>query len=227
MTTVGFTGGLLSIASPTSTPAITVAGTSGGIPYFASASAWASSAPLTATAVVKGGGAGQAPVGSGCLIDSSNNLSCPGSVTAGSGSGVTGASLFTGSTSGVFTESVNNAAGTWTFLWPATAGSSGQVLTTDGTGIGSWSRPAASSLILTSGSNQRAGSGTLSSGTLAVANTSVTANSKVFVQDTTSGALTNVGTLVVVSKTAGVGFTVTSSIAIDTSTFDYFIVEQQ
>jgi hypothetical protein len=60
-----FTGGLISVAgSPITTSgtlALTVAGTSGGIPYFSSASTWASSAALTASALVIGGGAGAAP----------------------------------------------------------------------------------------------------------------------------------------------------------------------
>lgn len=60
-----FTGGLISVAgSPITTSgtlALTVAGTSGGIPYFSSASTWASSAALAANALVVGGGAGAAP----------------------------------------------------------------------------------------------------------------------------------------------------------------------
>ena len=60
-----FTGGLISVSgSPITTSgtlALTVAGTSGGIPYFSSASTWASSAALAANAIVIGGGAGAAP----------------------------------------------------------------------------------------------------------------------------------------------------------------------
>jgi len=60
-----FTGGLISVAgSPITTSgtlALTVAGTSGGIPYFSSASTWATSAALTASALMVGGGAGAAP----------------------------------------------------------------------------------------------------------------------------------------------------------------------
>ena len=60
-----FTGGLISVAgSPitsSGTLALTVAGTSGGVPYFSSASTWATSAALTANALVLGGGAGAAP----------------------------------------------------------------------------------------------------------------------------------------------------------------------
>lgn len=62
VTTVGFTGGLITVATATTTPALTVAGTSGGIVYFSSASTWASSAALTQYGVVYGGGAGASPV---------------------------------------------------------------------------------------------------------------------------------------------------------------------
>ena len=60
-----FTGGLIAVAgSPitsTGTLALTVAGTSGGVPYFSSGTTWASSGALTANAIVLGGGAGAAP----------------------------------------------------------------------------------------------------------------------------------------------------------------------
>jgi hypothetical protein len=60
-----FTGGLISVSgSPITTSgtlALTVAGTSGGVPYFSSASTWATSAALAANALVIGGGAGAAP----------------------------------------------------------------------------------------------------------------------------------------------------------------------
>ena len=60
-----FTGGLISVAgSPitgSGTLALTVAGTSGGVPYFTGASTWASSAALSANALMIGGGAGVAP----------------------------------------------------------------------------------------------------------------------------------------------------------------------
>jgi hypothetical protein len=60
-----FTGGLISVAgSPitsSGTLALTVAGTSGGIPYFSSGTTWATSAALAASALMVGGGAGAAP----------------------------------------------------------------------------------------------------------------------------------------------------------------------
>ena len=61
VTSVSFTGGLISVATPTSTPALTVAGTSGGVVYFTSASTWASSAVLAANALMLGGGAAATP----------------------------------------------------------------------------------------------------------------------------------------------------------------------
>ena len=61
VTSVGFTGGIVSVATPTSTPAFTIAGTSGGVPYFTSGSTWATSGVLASNAIVVGGGAGAAP----------------------------------------------------------------------------------------------------------------------------------------------------------------------
>lgn len=94
-------------------------------------------------------------------------------------------------------------------------------LTTAGSVIAS---VAGGGLQIKSGSNARIGTGTLSGGTLTVANTSVTANTRVFLTDTTSGALTNVGNLAVVT-TAGTGFVVTSTNVLDTSTFNWMLVE--
>ena len=61
VTSVSFTGGIISVATATTTPAFTVAGTSGGVPYFDSTSTWATSALLAANALMVGGGAGVAP----------------------------------------------------------------------------------------------------------------------------------------------------------------------
>jgi len=67
VTSVGqsFTGGIVSVTgSPVTssgTLALTVAGTSGGVPYFSSGTTWASSAALASNALVVGGGSGLAP----------------------------------------------------------------------------------------------------------------------------------------------------------------------
>ena len=60
-----FTGGIISVAgSPLTTSgtlALTVAGTSGGIPYFTGTTTWATSALLASNDLMVGGGAGGAP----------------------------------------------------------------------------------------------------------------------------------------------------------------------
>lgn len=70
--TTTFTGGLISVSgSPitgSGTFGLTVAGTSGGLPYFSSASTWASSAVLSSGAFVLGGGAGAGPVTSFSVV---------------------------------------------------------------------------------------------------------------------------------------------------------------
>jgi len=71
-----FTGGLISVTgSPitnSGTLALTVAGTSGGIPYFSSSSAWASSGALGSGQFVLGGGAGSAPTTSFSIVPAAN-----------------------------------------------------------------------------------------------------------------------------------------------------------
>ena len=81
-----FTGGLISVGgSPVTssgTLALTVAGTSGGVPYFSSTSTWATSAALAASAIVLGGGAGAAPAttttGTGVVTALGNNANATG-----------------------------------------------------------------------------------------------------------------------------------------------------
>lgn len=73
------------------------------------------------------------------------------------------------------------------------------------------------------GSNASAGTGTLSGGTVTISTTAVTASSLIFLTDTAS-SITNVGSLTVSAKTAGVSFVVTSTLALDTSTFNWMIV---
>jgi hypothetical protein len=86
-----FTGGLISVSgSPITaagTLALTVAGTSGGVPYFGSSSTWASSALLAANALMVGGGAGAAPstttTGTGVVTALGQNVSGSGSIVLG------------------------------------------------------------------------------------------------------------------------------------------------
>jgi hypothetical protein len=152
-----FTGGIISVAgSPitiSGTLALTVAGTSGGVPYFSSASTWASSAALTQYALVLGGGAGAAPVslastgtsgqllisgGAGAPTWNTGSSLSTGTLTLGVAGTTAGNLLLSGSTSGAVTVKSAAAAGTWTMTLPTTAGTNGYVLSTDGAGITSW-----------------------------------------------------------------------------------------
>jgi len=162
VTSVGFTGGIISVANPTTTPAFTVAGTSGGIPYFSSSSTWATSAALAANAIVIGGGAGVAPstttTGTGMLTfigtPSSANLRSTltdesgtgsayfqggdiGTPSAGVATNLTGTA--TGLTSGI-TNGLKSAT-TTVSVSAATAPTSGQVLTATNSTTATWQTP--------------------------------------------------------------------------------------
>ena len=73
------------------------------------------------------------------------------------------------------------------------------------------------------GSNAKQGVATLAAGTIAVANTSVTANSRIFLTCQVPGGVP--GFLRVSARTAGTSFTILSSNALDTSTVGYEIFE--
>lgn len=96
-----FTGGLVSVSgSPITTSgtlALTVAGTSGGIPYFSGATTWATSAALAANALVVGGGAGAAPstvtTGTGILTALGVNIGSAGAPVTFNGAGGTPSSI--------------------------------------------------------------------------------------------------------------------------------------
>ena len=104
-----FTGGLISVGgSPITTSgtlALTVAGTSGGIPYFSSASTWASSALLTQYGILYGGGAGASPVataaGTTGQVLTANTGAAPTWGTASSGLTVGTTSITSGTTTRV------------------------------------------------------------------------------------------------------------------------------
>ena len=126
VTSVGqtFTGGLISVGgSPVTTSgtlALTVAGTSGGVPYFSGAATWASSATLTANALMIGGGAGAAP---------STTTTGTGVLTA-LGSAVNGSGAISLTTSPVLvTPTLGVAAGTSLALGGATLGSNALAVT--------------------------------------------------------------------------------------------------
>jgi len=132
VTSSSFTGGIISAATATTTPALTVAGTSGGIPYFGSGTTWASSAALAANALVIGGGAGAAPAttttGTGVLTAIGN------ATNAASGIAVKDANANLSSNNVFETLTTITAAGTVTTLTASSAysfvvnGSGGQTI---------------------------------------------------------------------------------------------------
>jgi hypothetical protein len=63
-------------------------GTSGGIPYYSAAGTMASSAALTTNALIKGAGAGAAPVASNATIDGSGNMAVTGALTVSGNTGL-------------------------------------------------------------------------------------------------------------------------------------------
>ncbi len=138
VTSVGgsFTGGLISVSgSPVTTSgtlAFTVAGTSGGVPYFSSTSTWASSPLLVANALMIGGGAGNPPAttttGTGVITALGVNTGSAGAFV------VNGGALGTPS-GGTATNLTGLPPTTGIVGWPANASG---VLTNNGSGTLSW-----------------------------------------------------------------------------------------
>lgn len=77
---------------------------------------------------------------------------------------------------------------------------------------------------IATGANASIGSGTLTGGTATISTTAITTNSKVFLTDVTTGALTNVGSLTVGTIVNGVSFVVNSTNPLDASGFNYLII---
>lgn len=134
-----FTGGIVSVGgvpiTTSGTIAFTVAGTSGGIPYFSSASAWASSALLAANALMIGGGAGAAPAttttGTGVVTAIGNAVNTTGGLVTQSGT-LAASALLLGGGSGTEITSTTTGTGVVTALGNA-ANATGGFATINGT----------------------------------------------------------------------------------------------
>lgn len=130
---------------------------------------------------------------------------------------------YTGLTEGSYYLLAAEVGGTWKYLriYQERAGEV-VVIATQATGDFAV-MTAGKGLRIKEGSNAKMGSATLVAGKVTVANTSVTAESRIFV--TRKGAAANAGTLTVTAKVAATSFTVESSNGADASSFDYLIFE--
>ena len=152
-------------------------------------------------------------------------------VTAGTFATSTAATAISLASGNVFTGTGSNAAVGFTFTPKGTAG---LTLTTGALTVSNGNLvlgTAGNGISIKSGANARIGQSTLALGTLAVANTSVTANTRVFLSRTSKGASTALGVLEAVVN-AGVGFTINSytpaTAAVETndiSVIDWVLVE--
>lgn len=75
------------------------------------------------------------------------------------------------------------------------------------------------------GANAKQGTGTLVAGTVTIANTNITANSRIFITPQNLAGAAVPQALSVTARVVGTSFTVTSASALDTSTFAYEIFE--
>jgi hypothetical protein len=80
-------------------------------------------------------------------------------------------------------------------------------------------------LAIKEGSNARSGVSTLVAGTVTVANTSVTANTRIQLTAQSLGTVTAPKALAVTGRSAGVSFTITSADATDTSVVAWHLIE--
>ena len=139
VTSVSFTGGIVSVATATTTPALTVAGTSGGIPYFSSGTAWASSAALAANALMIGGGAGSAPstttTGTGVVTALGVNIGTVGAFVVNGGALGTPSSGTVTNLTGTASININGTVGATTADTGAFTSLSYTTTLTGGTGI--------------------------------------------------------------------------------------------
>ena len=160
-----FTGGIISVGgSPITTSgtfALTVAGTSGGIPYFTSGAAWASSAVLAANALMIGGGAGLAPstitTGTGVVTALGVNTGSSGAFVVNGGALGTPSSGTVTNLTGTASININGTVGATaattgkfttidfssTLAVSGATGSAGQVLTSNGSSAPTWTPPTA------------------------------------------------------------------------------------
>jgi hypothetical protein len=105
----------------------------------------ATSLTLTTPLAVTSGGTGLATTAQGTLLSSTalNTISATATPTLGVAGTTAGSLGLSGSTSGVVTINTAATAGTWSMTLPTSGGTNGYILTTNGSGVTSWTNPTA------------------------------------------------------------------------------------
>ena len=115
----------------------------------------ASALTLTTTALaVTSGGTGISSAAQGALLSATgtNTFSATRTPTLGLAGTAAGTLGFSGATSGVVTLQTAATAGTWSLTLPTSGGTNGYILTTNGSGVTSWTNPTALGVDLDVGS---------------------------------------------------------------------------
>ena len=193
-----FTGGLISVSgSPITTSgtlALTVAGTSGGIPYFSNGTTWASSAALAAGAIVLGGGAGVTPAttttGTGVVTALGVSTGSAGAFVINGGALGTPSSGTVTNLTGTASININGTVGataastaavttlnvTSTIALSGSTGTAGQVITSNGASAPTWGSGSGTTIVddTTTNATRYPLFTSATTGTITTANTSST-----------------------------------------------------
>ena len=228
VTSVQWTGGLITVTNPTAAASLTVAGTSGGIPYFSSTSTWATSTLLAAGAIMLGGGAGAAPTSTttganvvtalgvtvgtaGAFVVNGGALGTPSSGTMTNVSGV--AALLSIGGTAAKTNALNNTTAS-VDVSASAAPTTGQILTATSGTAATWQTPSGGGATL---SNDTATATQLyplfAAATTGVPSTIYTSNAKLLYKPST-------GELKVTAPIAGNGLVMNASTVSDNYTVD-------